>query len=393
MDKIWYFTDFANKEGGASVVAIDDLIKLKKNGENVFLISNYGPVDKGLIDHKIPVFNLFEKRSNYYSPFFNIKLFMFLNNNKNLFGDKDIFHVHTWTKGLSLSLYYFFFRKKRKIIITLHDYFTFCPNGAYYNFQSDRVCNLKPMSLRCFLSSCDSRNYLIKLYRFIYLFIYQFIYKRNKNLVSNIFISKFQQKIINKYDCRINSTIIGNQIKIFNSNTQINRDKNKSYIYLGRLTKDKGVLDIAKAAKLLKLNIIFIGDGPLRDEIINIYSDAKITGWIDQDLMKEYFNEARVGFLSSKWYEPFGLSAFEMMSQGIPLIISKETYAGELLIHKKNCIKFDFYNDDIINAIKTSFDNEMIRKLSINCLDFSQEFIKKSNNHKTKLIKFYNLKG
>lgn len=376
LDKIWFFSDFAHREGGASIVVIENLIQLKKKGMNVSLISNYGPIDKDLIENRIPVFCLYEKRVFFnFSFLLNISLFKFLFNNKNLFGHNDKFHIHSWTKGLSLTLFFFFYKYKRKIIITLHDYFTFCPNGAYFNFNKNYICNLRPLSLQCFFSSCDSRSYIIKLYRFIYLLIFKYFYKKHENFTKLIFISNFQQKIINQFRVTKHNYVINNPITFHYNFFATKKINQSNYIYIGRLSKEKGVLDIAHAAKLLSLNIIFIGDGPMKNKIKKIYNRAVITGWIDHAIVLDYLKNARMGFFSSRWYEPFGLTAFEMMGNGIPLIVAKNTYISSLLLDKVNCIKYDPYNkDEIINAIKISFDNKLINKLSSNCYKFQKKY-------------------
>ena len=55
----------------------------------------------------------------------------------------------------------------KKVILTLHDYFTLCPCGGFYDYKSKKVCNKSPMSLKCILCNCDKRNYPQKIWRVI----------------------------------------------------------------------------------------------------------------------------------------------------------------------------------------------------------------------------------
>ena len=46
-------------------------------------------------------------------------------------------HVHGWTKALSSSIFDIAFKMKFKVVLTLHDYFTACPNGGYFNYKKN----------------------------------------------------------------------------------------------------------------------------------------------------------------------------------------------------------------------------------------------------------------
>ncbi len=50
-------------------------------------------------------------------------------------------------------------------VYTIHEYFLFCPNGGFYNYQTQKACPLTPMSAQCLTTNCDSRSYPQKLWR------------------------------------------------------------------------------------------------------------------------------------------------------------------------------------------------------------------------------------
>ena len=90
---------------------------------------------------------------------------------KSLNKNETIIHVHGWTKSLSSSVFDIAFKMKFKVILTMHDYFTACPNGGYFNYKKNQICHLEPMSVKCRRCNCDSRNYGFKLYRVLRQFI------------------------------------------------------------------------------------------------------------------------------------------------------------------------------------------------------------------------------
>ena len=81
--------------------------------------------------------------------------------------EKTIIHVHGWTKALSSSVFDVAFEMGFKVVLTAHDYFTFCPNGGMYNYVENHICTMQPMSQECQKCNCDSRNMLFKKFRVI----------------------------------------------------------------------------------------------------------------------------------------------------------------------------------------------------------------------------------
>jgi hypothetical protein len=78
---------------------------------------------------------------------------------------RSLVHVHGWAKALAPSIAGPIAASGLPAICTLHEYFLFCPNGGFYNYNTSKVCRLEPMSLACVTTNCDSRSYPQKLWR------------------------------------------------------------------------------------------------------------------------------------------------------------------------------------------------------------------------------------
>lgn len=116
---------------------------------------------------------------------------------------------------------------------------------------------------------------------------------------------------------------------------------NNDYVifFSGRLTKEKGILELIKAIKLIKipsLKLIIAGASfygrdtsihPYLQELIKESEDIKekviFTGFIDYKDMPSYLKIANIIVVPSIWEEPFGLTVLEAMAAGIPLIATK----------------------------------------------------------------------
>src|SRR3954447_1328462 len=80
-------------------------------------------------------------------------------------GPRTIYHLHNWHKVLTPSIFAALRSISSRLVMTAHDYFLACPNGAFFNFQAGEVCNLTPTSLGCMSTNCDKRHYAHKLWR------------------------------------------------------------------------------------------------------------------------------------------------------------------------------------------------------------------------------------
>ena len=63
--------------------------------------------------------------------------------------ERTIVHVHGWAKALSPSIAMPIARSGLPAVYTIHEYFLFCPNGGFYNYQRGHTCSLEPLSAAC----------------------------------------------------------------------------------------------------------------------------------------------------------------------------------------------------------------------------------------------------
>ena len=108
------------------------------------------------------------------------------------------------------------------------------------------------------------------------IFLFKFFYSRHNIICSSQGLGKEFKKINHKINIKVIYLSIDEHdiIKKSNiSNKTIDYFKNKNYIlYFGRIQKHKGVLDLLKAFKLSKLtnlDLVFIGNGPEKRDLIN----------------------------------------------------------------------------------------------------------------------------
>lgn len=341
--------DFNYTQGGASKVAIDTARILSKNKDiNVFFFSAVSKEDEKIVGVKYISTNqkeaLKEKNkikgciNGIYNYGAKRKFKELL---KTLDKESTIIHVHGWTKALSSSVFDIAFKMKFKVVLTLHDYFTACPNGGYINYKKSQICHYKPLSWKCIKCNCDSRNYGFKVYRILRQFVQSKIVGLNDKLENVITISGFSEKIL-KTTLGKNTKInrIYNPIDIDENEEKIDLSKNKYYLYVGRISKEKGVDIFCQAVTELGLKGIAVGDGDEKLKLEKQFPKIEFVGWKNKEEVKQYMKGAKALIFPSKYYETAGLTVLEAQSLGVPAIVNSNCAGSEFVIENKNGYTF-----------------------------------------------------
>lgn len=170
------------------------------------------------------------------------------------------------------------------------------------------------------------------------------------------------------------------------------KKKDEKYIlYFGRLSKEKGVLNLIEAMKDIDYKLYILGTGPIEEELKNVaasYKNIEFKGFQQGEALNQYIENARCVVLPSQWYENGPYSAMEAMAKGKPLIVSDLGGLPELVEDKKNGYIFhsdEELKEDILKMISLSEE-----EYSSMC-EASLEKAKESFNPKTYVEKLIEL--
>lgn len=119
-------------------------------------------------------------------------------------------------------------------------------------------------------------------------------------------------------------------------------------LFVGRLVWQKGVRYLMEAAPSIfrehpEAKIVIVGEGDMHQELRKLASDlgisqkVYITGHIPDDTLNTLYGFADVMMIPSI-YEPFGLTALEGMSAGLPVVASRVGGLGEIITDRKSGI-------------------------------------------------------
>lgn len=139
----------------------------------------------------------------------------------------------------------------------------------------------------------------------------------------------------------------------------------RKFCYVGRLVKQKGILELLELFKLEQDAILLImGDGPLKDQVEEtaknyqniIYQSATN----DKSIINKLFNESDYLLLNSKktekWQELFGMVIIEAMAAGCTPVATDHVGPKEIITHQEN--GYLFRENTFIDQLKDLLPKE-----------------------------------
>jgi glycosyltransferase involved in cell wall biosynthesis len=134
--------------------------------------------------------------------------------------------------------------------------------------------------------------------------------------------------------------------------------KENMILYVGRITRAKGILRLVDAFKIVvekipTARLVLIGDGDYNTVLSNatdIWDKIVLTGKLSKDKIQEFYNKAQLCVIPS-FHEQCSYTALEAMQQGIPVISTSIGGLNELFPPKQfPKISLDLNHPDIDNG-------------------------------------------
>jgi glycosyltransferase involved in cell wall biosynthesis len=241
----------------------------------------------------------------------------------------DVMHVHNIFPLLSPSIYDAAAAANVPVVQTLHNFRITCANGML--LRNDAPCE------RC-ISRSPYNAVRFRCYRGSYL---------GSLAIANLIASQRRQKAWTKVDryvalsefsrSRFVSAGLPAEKITVKPNATVdpgtrNDGKGMALLFVGRLSKEKGIGTLIKAARLTRDAVRIVGDGPLRVELeAEAPPNVTFLGRVSRDRVIEEMAKAKCLVLPSISYEGCPMTLIEAYSVGLPVIASRVGSISELL--------------------------------------------------------------
>ncbi|WP_226099919.1 glycosyltransferase family 4 protein [Dickeya oryzae] len=232
----------------------------------------------------------------------------------------DIVHFHNIYHQLTPSLISVARESGCKTVLTAHDYKMICP--SYTMLRDGNVCDacvtgsvFNAFKYRCQQGSA-SKSLLLSLEAG-----WQAIARHYQQLDAIISPSEFLRgQLLRKLPhSRIDVIVNG-----INDDLPLDADEDDGYfLFIGRLSREKGVATLARAHQRMKNNmpLKIVGNGPLYDELVAQFPDAEFLGYKQQgEELNRLIKRARAVVVPSEYYENCSMSVLESMAFAKPVV-------------------------------------------------------------------------
>ncbi len=325
--------DHGHINGGQAKVAIDSAIGLAARGHRVTFFVAVGPVDPRLLAAGIEVICLDQLDiasaggaagqmkflvQTMWNRTAQTRLTDLL---RGLDPGDTVIHIHAWAKALSPSIGPAIRASGLAAVYTMHEFFLVCPNGGFYDYPRAQPCHRVPMSMSCISVNCDARTYPRKVMRLVRQGVLDHVSGFKQAVRDVVMISDLQMQVSSPYmPAGVRYHKVANPIDAIDQGPK--PAHGKDFLYVGRLSTEKGVAHFCEGARRAGVSPLIAGDGPLGAELRSKYPEARFLGWQSPDQVRALMRDCRALVFPSVWYEGQPLTVYEALATGTPVIVS-----------------------------------------------------------------------
>lgn len=278
------------------------------------------------------------------------------------------YHLHNWAQVLSPSIFCALEPVASRTIVSCHDYFNVCPNGGLLNYKSSQPCTLKPMSSACWLSQCDRRNSLQKYWRMLRQINLNRLAQFKESEMTFVTLHEGMSDLMKSIGFGARSLTSNPNPATAWTDQRVACESNESFLYVGRLERDKGADIAVQGAKNAGVPITLIGEGALERELSAEYPGATFAGFCDKTEIGRVAQKARALIVPSRVPEPYGLVVAEAALSGIPILIARHCLLATSI--RDNGMG-DAFDPNQLNSLADrirawSVDDALIKRMSEN---------------------------
>jgi glycosyltransferase involved in cell wall biosynthesis len=256
----------------------------------------------------------------------------------------DVVHFHNIFPLVSPSAYYAANAEGVPVVQTLHNYRLLCPSATFYRTRSPcEACTRTMIPWPGVIHRCYKESFALSGAVAAMLVVHRLLRTWKSKVTSYVVMTEFARE---KF---IDSGIPAQKIKVKSHFLGIDPGPGPGTghyaIFVGRLSKEKGISTLLEAWSLLKRTIPLkiIGDGPLAPAVADAARWNSSISWLGRKEPAEIYDlvgNATCLVFPSELYETFGLVIIESFSKGTPVIASQIGAASELIVDGQTGLHF-----------------------------------------------------
>ncbi len=343
------------KYGGEDTVFEAEKQLLEQNGNEVETLIFDNTLLQGI-----------EKIKLIYNIFYNNKSAKLLKSKLKEF-KADIIHVHNFFYLASPAIFYVANECKIPIAQTMHNYRLICAGALL--LRDERVCELcvsKKIPLEGIKHKCFNNSFLQTTQLTLMTGLHKYLGTWKNKIDTYICLTEFAKSKFSNSSLQIPI----NKISVkpnFTEDMGVSKVKRKDfYLFVGRLSKQKGIDILLEAAKNQGFKLEIIGDGEMREyveKMAEIHQNIIYHGFQQKNWIMDKLKACKALIFSSISYEGMPLTILEAFATGTPIIASDIDNVRDFIQDNVNGLHFKYGNATDL-AEKVAFFEENSSKLS-----------------------------
>ena len=281
--------------------------------------------------------------------------------------DPDIVHVHNFFPLITPSVFDACIENDIPVVHTLHNYRLICPSALL--MHNNKIYE-KSIVKNAFATVSD------KVYRNSYFGTYavaRMIEYHKKNKTWETKVNQFIALTDFAKSKFVETGFLEDKISVkpnFVEDFGFDNKKEDYYLFIGRLSKEKGIDLLLNTFMQNGKPLEVIGKGPMERNVIDIdskYTNITYHGFQEKTFIIQKLKKARALIFTSICYETFGMAIIEAFSTGTPVIGPNIGGPNEIINHKENGLIYEADNVEDLNHKISLLNNDksLQNKISI----------------------------